>query len=83
MVICCNSGTECEHNIYEKEFEVNDFDSGKCPECGGLKIAPAWIKDYRLPGEEELLKERSELHEKLKAIDEERRTFKKGAEGKR
>jgi len=79
-VICCNSGVKCEHNIYEREFEVEDFDMGKCPECGSSKISPAWTKEYRLPGEEALLKERIGLHESLKGIEEKERLLKKCGE---
>ena len=72
MRVICVSGGKCEHYIYEKEFDVDDFDSGRCPECGG-KIAPAWLKECRLPGEEKLRTELRELYERKKKLDAEER----------
>ena len=60
----------CETYLYEKEFEVKDLDVGVCPECGGKDIAPAWIKNYRIPGE-------VEAHKKLQGLVEERKQLDK------
>lgn len=62
--ICTNN--ECENGIHEVEFEVKNLETGACPECGSRKLAPAWTKNYRLPGEKELRKKQQAIHELLK-----------------
>lgn len=58
----------------EKEFDIDeedfDNDNARCPECGG-NVAPAWIKEYRLPGEEKLRTELKELYDKRDRLGEE------------
>lgn len=59
----------CEYYVYETEFEVESIDNGKCPKCNGSKIAPAWIKQYRIADENDLKKEMQELFERKKSLD--------------
>lgn len=53
--------------MYERELDIDeeDFNKGKCPECGG-EIALAYIKEWRLPGEIELGALLRKIHEKKK-----------------
>ncbi len=47
--ICMNS--DCALWLEETEFES---ETEACPNCGETDTAPAWVKEYRLPGELEL-----------------------------
>ena len=68
-VICLSGNPDCENYVYEKEFETDEenFDNTRCPECGG-KVAPAWTKNFRLPGENKPKTERIKLHEKKEKV---------------
>jgi len=73
-VICVGGNLNCENYVHEKEFDIDeeDFDNARCPECGG-KVAPAWLKEYMLPGEEELrLPGEEELRTELKELYDKR-----------
>jgi len=71
-VICVGGDSNCENYVHEKEFDIDeeDFDNARCPECGG-KVASAWLKEYRLPGEEKLRTELRGLCDKRDRIGEE------------
>ncbi|MFQ5911288.1 MAG: hypothetical protein ACE5IJ_11310 [Thermoplasmata archaeon] len=49
MRVCMN--VTCSKSLREEEFEGGEEEP--CPECDQTNTAPAWIKDYRLPGERE------------------------------
>lgn len=55
--------SECDHAPFDKKVGL------KCPKCGSSEhIAPAWIKEYRMPKELETLEKLRTLDNKLKEL---------------
>lgn len=68
--VCQNVLGDCDYDLYEKVFKVRSIEKGKCPNCGSSNIAPAWIVEFRLPGEEEARENIIKAKKEIRVVEE-------------